>query len=165
MKELPPWTPFSECAWPEDVRATFEAEPGYVGVFRNSRYQVVIRVQQTVFGPVDWLSIVRIDREPIHDWREFQRIKNELLGVEREGVELYPAESRLVDTTNQYHLFVLPIGSFMPFGYAERDVTETIPEGSVNKQRPFEVKPVDLDAGSGHQKYQAFLRKTGRADG
>jgi hypothetical protein len=41
----------------------------------------------------------------VHDWRDLQRIKNELVGPECEAVELYPAESRLVDTANQYHLW------------------------------------------------------------
>jgi len=55
--------------------------------------------------PPIWLSIKRHDKEAFHDWRVFQRIKNAILGEEWEGVEIYPAESRLVDTCNQYHLF------------------------------------------------------------
>ena len=59
------------------------------------------------FGEIvpTYLSVKRIDREPFHDWRAMQRIKNSVLGPEWEGVEIYPAESRLVDTSNQYHLF------------------------------------------------------------
>ncbi len=52
------------------------------------------------------LSIKRNDREVIHDWRDLQRIKSELCGPEAEGLELYPAESRVVDMANQYHLWV-----------------------------------------------------------
>jgi hypothetical protein len=37
----------------------------------------------------------------VHDWRDLQRIKNQLVGPECEAVELYPAESRKVDTANQ----------------------------------------------------------------
>jgi hypothetical protein len=55
---------------------------------------------------VAWLSIKRRDREVIRDWRELQAIKNAIVGPEHEGFELYPAESRLVDTANQFHLFV-----------------------------------------------------------
>ena len=65
-------------------------------------------------GEVAWLSIKRIDREPNHDWRDLQRIKNDICGPESEAIEIYPAESRLMDTSNQYHLFVfqhqIPIG-------------------------------------------------------
>lgn len=45
-----------------------------------------------------------------------QRIKNELLGDEYEACELYPAESRLVDGANQFHLWAIN-GQF-PFGFA-----------------------------------------------
>ena len=58
------------------------------------------------------LSIKRADRQPCRDWRDFQRIKNQLAGPEWEAVELYPAESRLVDMANQFHLwcFEQPLG-------------------------------------------------------
>lgn len=144
-RDLPPWTPFVVAAFPEPMRSLMESEPGHVGVFRNSRYQVSIREQDTAAGKVSWLSIVRLDRELIRDWRELQRIKNELTGPECEGCEIYPAESRLVDTNNQQHLFVLPPGLFFPFGYPVRDVGEKQAGGSVHKQRPFENPPPDLD--------------------
>lgn len=57
-------------------------------------------------GRVLHLSIKRIDKEACHDWRDFQKIKSQLAGEEAEGFELYPAESRVVDTANQYHLWV-----------------------------------------------------------
>jgi hypothetical protein len=89
-----------------------------------------------------WLSIKRRDKAPIHDWRDLQRIKNDLIGEENEAVELYPAESRLCDSANQYHLWVLADPELrFPFGYNERFVAEGNWEGS--KQRPFEVKPAD----------------------
>ena len=65
-------------------------------------------------GEVVWLSIKRKDKEPIHDWRDLQRIKNDICGPESEAMEIYPAESRLMDTSHQYQLFVfqhpIPIG-------------------------------------------------------
>ncbi len=82
------------------------------------------------------LSIRRQDREAIHDWRHFQQIKNEICGTEREGLELYPAESRVLDAANQYHLYVImKDGAQVPVGYQsggrdERDVGKS-------KQRPF----------------------------
>jgi len=56
------------------------------------------------------------------DWRHFQQIKNEICGPEREGFEVYPAESRLVDTSNKWHLWVLLLGTTLPVGWNERDV-------------------------------------------
>ncbi len=103
-------------------------------VWINDIYQVVLREDENV----TWLSIKRIDKECIHDWREMQLIKNMLTDPEREGVEIYPAESRLVDTSNQFHLFVLPKGERVPFGYGDRLVVsgQKGSEGNIG-QREF----------------------------
>ena len=74
------------------------------GYWGNS--QVTVHVQhhpQGGPGMVDHaqISYHRHDRAPIRDWRIGQRIKNEVLGPEWEAVELYPADSRLVDTSNE----------------------------------------------------------------
>lgn len=105
-------------------------------VYANDKYQVVVREVKCEWGDMLHLSIKRLDREPIHDWRDLQEIKNQLVGPEHEGVELYPAEGRRVDTSNQYHLWVLKEkGLWFPFGFDERLVTE----GSISKskQRPL----------------------------
>ena len=62
-----------------------------------------------------YLSIRHIDRKAIRDWRHFQRIKNELAGENREALEIFPPEEFLVDTANQYHLWVMPEGQTTPF--------------------------------------------------
>lgn len=147
-----PWTPFREMDYPPEHRAMLEAAKGFVGVFRNSRYQVEIYEMDTPIGRVTWLAIVRLDRSPVHDWRDFQRIKNELLGPEREAAELYPAESRLVDTNNQFHLFAIEPGAKFPFGYMERDVSDTLDPGSAHAQRPFETPPPGLNERRGLQR-------------
>lgn len=72
-------------------------------VWMNDTYQVAKYPENE--GTIH-LSIKRIDREPVTDWRDKQAIKNQLVGKEHEAVELYPAESRVVDTANQYHLWV-----------------------------------------------------------
>lgn len=69
-----------------------------------------------------YLSIKRQDRHAIRDWRHLQSIKNEVVGAEREAVELFPAESRLMDEANQYHLWVAPEGVRFPYGQQERTV-------------------------------------------
>lgn len=111
-------------------------------IFVNDRYQVNVKLFP------DWdsliqLSIKRLDKQAVHDWRDFQLIKNKICGEEREAVELYPAESRLVDTSNQYYLFVLPKGEKLPFGFQERLVVEGHSDDS--KQREFtpDEKPKD----------------------
>lgn len=97
------------------------AEQNSGDVWLNDLYQVAV-----YRWSLDWiqLNIRRRDGGPIlRDWRHFQRIKNEIIGEEHEGVELYPAESRLVDTANKFHLFVHTDPNFrFPFGWREREV-------------------------------------------
>lgn len=107
-------------------------------VYLNDTYQVLVREAQTPEwgSEMFWLSIKRIDKEPIHDWRDLQEIKNMLVGEENEAVELFPAESRRVDTANQYHLWVLKDFKVrFPFGFTgERVVTDSQSVGG-SKQR------------------------------
>lgn len=87
-----------------------------------------------------WLSIKRVDREAMHDWRELQEIKNMIVGPENEAVEVYPAESRLVDTSNQYHLWVFAdTETRFPFGFTSRGVIDHEVADKIfgAKQRPF----------------------------
>ena len=92
--------------------------------WRNDQYLVITDKEAPNGFPdtIVWhLSIKRHDKQPVHDWRDMQAIKNLLCGAEAEAIELYPAESRLIDQANQYHLFV-----FMRMG--DR-VTPRIPVG------------------------------------
>jgi hypothetical protein len=85
--------------------------------YANETYCVQVRT----VPPYIHLDITRRDFRPCTNWRDFQQIKNELVGPEYEGVELFPAESRLVDTANQYHMWVRPQGGYrFPFGYKNR---------------------------------------------
>lgn len=96
-------------------------------IYMNDRYQVNVEIVRMPFGAesgdVLWLSIKRRDRATVRDWRDLQRIKNMIVGEEHEGFEVYPAESRLVDTANQYHLWVFVDATVrLPVGYQSRDV-------------------------------------------
>jgi hypothetical protein len=77
-------------------------------LYKSEHYQVAIdKTPSHGFrGMILWhLSIKRNDKEPIMDWRDLQDIKNKLVGPEHEAIQLFPAESRCVDSANQYHLF------------------------------------------------------------
>lgn len=109
-------------------------------VFKNDIYQVIIHEAEVSpgFPEMIWLSIRRLDREPVKDWRDMQTIKNELVGQENEGVELYPAESFLVDTSNQYHMWVFKDSNLrFPFGMRDGRYISDEPgiEGTNIKQR------------------------------
>ena len=107
-------------------------------IWANYRYVVIVRRcgSSPFLGEMVWLSIRRQDRKAIHDWRELQWLKNEIVGDEAEAVELYPAESRKVDAANQYHLWCFPTFRF-PFGFGERLVTEDTVEAQEIARTPL----------------------------
>lgn len=105
----------------------------------NDLYQVEVRRHPE--EELVHLNVRRRDGAPIHDWRHLQQIKNELVGEECEAFELYPAESRLTDTGNKYHLWACTDPTFrFPVGFTSRDVQDgdmkkSTPSGL--RQRPF----------------------------
>lgn len=105
-------------------------------IWVNDLYQVNIDYESFRQQGLTHLSIKRIDKEPIHDWRHLQRIKTELMGPEREALELYPAESRVVDGANQFHLWVLDEGGVIPAGWTEGTGKRNAAGAEV--QRPLE---------------------------
>jgi hypothetical protein len=105
-------------------------------IFINDIYQV----QRRVFSEkLVHLNIRRRDGGPIlRDWRHFQYIKNELIGEECEAIELYPAESRLVDSANKFHLWGVKDPEYrFPIGFDERDVQYGDSKNPGMKQRPL----------------------------
>ena len=103
-------------------------------IWRNRTYHVVKRDLATWDGrPLAHLAVSRYDRRSARDWRHLQQIKNQLAGEECKAVELFPAETRLVDTCNVTHLWCVTDPAFcFPFGYEERDISDERFD-----QRPF----------------------------
>jgi hypothetical protein len=93
---------------PQQLRRLFDRERR-AALYLSEFYQVAVDKEIDHGFPgvlVWWLSIKRIDKEPIMDWRDLQAIKSQICGAEAEAFQLFPAESRVVDTSNQYHLWV-----------------------------------------------------------
>lgn len=151
------WTTFREVPPPNDP-ANQIAGNIPVAVFVNSRYQVTCyRDDHPTLGTVVHLSFKTHDRSAHHDWRDMQRIKNELVGPEYDAVEIYPAESKLVDGANQYHLWVF-LDSLLPFGFQTRLVSDG--NWRQSRQRPFAEgeRPADcLSPEEFEQVYQAQI--------
>lgn len=83
-----------------------------VDIYSNGLYTATLRRYPDgwPFGGGEWaqIGIFCDDGEPRHDWRDMQRIKNDLVGEEWEAIELFPAESRLLDPSNYYTLYCAP---------------------------------------------------------
>jgi hypothetical protein len=141
--ELNPPTPEMIAAYGKELIDSIAKDE----IWLNSHYQVNLR---RISAPSGWpcdmvhLSIKRLDKDAAHDWRHFQWIKNELVGEENEAMEIYPAESRLVDTSNQYHLWVFADPKIrIPLGWNERLVGEGCSLGSRQRDFPEGMKPKD----------------------
>lgn len=80
----------------------------------NDIFQAVVRLLD---NGAKHISLKRHDRGVVRDWRQLQSIKNEIAGAESWAVEIFPPESVLMDTANEYHLWVYPPGEEPPFGY------------------------------------------------
>lgn len=154
VAELAPWTEFVQAEPIPELPADI--------IFLNSRYQVNMRKIRCPppFNDGIELSIKTRDKAPFHNWRDIQRIKNELLGPEIEAIELFPSESRLVDTANQYYVFAFPWNDFpghrFPFGFTERFVSETPVGGSVQEPFPADQRPQDLET---REQFMARLKE------
>jgi len=110
-------------------------------VWLNDLY--VVGVERRENGSVSVLSIRRKDRGWARDWRHFQRIKNDIAGPETEAVELYPAESRLMDTANQFWLWCAEPGETFSIGF---DSATTV--ASSDDAAQFGAKQRDLEEDS-----------------
>jgi hypothetical protein len=93
-------------------------------IWRNNVYEIwMYQLPLKGWPNMVHLSIKRNDKGVIFDWREMQRIKSELMGAQFEGVQLFPAENRVVDAANQYHMYVLADErQRFPFGCEGRGV-------------------------------------------
>ncbi len=111
------WTPWED--WTDRAYATeaYRNKPrDLLSFHKNGIYTVQEFLRPSPWGEITLLMVRRNDAAPVRSWGDLQRIKNELTGPERVAVEVYPAETDLVDDANIYHLWVLPAGFVLPFG-------------------------------------------------
>lgn len=127
----------------EAARESFYNEKRLEEIWVNEIYQVAtIKIDHPIFGDMMQINIRRRDGNVIfRDWRHFQEIKNQLAGPECEGIELYPAESRLIDTANKYHIWViLDTDKTIPIGWNDGRHTSNGTKGNKLpgiRQRPL----------------------------
>jgi hypothetical protein len=125
-----PWTPLTRRDTQPDFQHNPLMPPELRGdeVWTSPRYQCIVRYCKALDPELPegregmlHLSIHTHDRGPMRNWRHLQQIKNEVAGEERTAVEIFPPESRLTDTANEYHLWVYPEGFDLGFGLSEKD--------------------------------------------
>jgi hypothetical protein len=92
----------------------------YDEFWRNDTYGAGVRRFKTLspFMPSTHVSISRWDEGIVREWWDLQRIKNDVLGLNVEAFEIYPADTRVVDIANAYHLWAFPAGFRIPLPMA-----------------------------------------------
>ena len=76
----------------------------------NARYTVSVHLLDGKRDGFVEIAVHNHNRTPHVPWRHLQQIKNEVVGPDREAVQLFPAEDRLLDTANEYWIYVYPTG-------------------------------------------------------
>lgn len=104
----------------EQVRATVR-DLEQDALFKSSLYQVMVRDRDGLH-----VTVKRLDREPIFERDDLVEIGRQFVPDGAIAVELYPADSRVVDTANQYHLFCVPSVIRSETGDASIDLREVV---------------------------------------
>jgi hypothetical protein len=140
VDSLRPWEPLVRIAIPEHMHEGmgFTEHGPMDELWSNGEYEVMVWKNP---NGTKHLSIKRMDRAPVRNWRHMQQIKNEVAGPFAEAVELYPSEARVMDNANQYHLWVAPEGVEWPLGIS----------GGFVLRRPEEVEAFNNAPGRGRQ--------------
>ena len=90
--------------------------------FSDDGYSVMSRLISTEWGKVEHITIQNSKMKGGDvPWSVKQEIKNELFGENRIAIEIFPAQNRLVDVMDVYHLWILPKNFKMPFGIHPKD--------------------------------------------
>lgn len=94
---------------------TFHAENNGVfteGVYTDENEKYIIEKYKILNNHpfIYRLAIKRHDNTVFHSWSLFQNIKNQIIGEDYVAIELYPAQSKVTDTANIYHLWVFKLG-------------------------------------------------------
>lgn len=79
-------------------------------------------------GSGTWISMKRLDKEPIVDRAVLARVMRALLPGNH-GYELFPTQARVVDTANQFHLWT----------FAGQSVVDSVSVGPTSRRGEFEV--------------------------
>lgn len=75
--------------------------------WKNNHHVVQLyKKERNILGILmDKWMIRRNDSQAIKDWYEIQEIKNDIIGREKQAIQIFPKESELVDVANMYWLF------------------------------------------------------------
>lgn len=108
-----------------EVAVGMAAQASSERLFVSDTYQVTMsaphQTRAAGWPPMIHLSVIRRDGGHV-SWDDLQTIKNMLIGPEAEAIEIFPAESRLVNMGENRHLWVFAEEFTIPIGWTQRMV-------------------------------------------
>lgn len=115
LKPGMPRSPFHQVPAAElaDTARTVDPPHGFRRMFRN---EALIVFECDRPGGLILLMVQRIDAKDGLSWDLLQWVKGALGYGDREALELYPPDDRLINSANMRHLWMLPAGQCFPFG-------------------------------------------------
>ena len=115
------WTPFRLVTPLDQDKKPVPLNEGERYV-QNSFYTVFVKEMEPEKGAEGavQLAIKRRDGKAIREWKHLQRIKNEVVGADREAAEIFPPEELLGKLDHEHHLFVTPVGVSSIYVYEEK---------------------------------------------
>lgn len=111
------WGPWEERT---HLRDDHRAPPGLMRCWPNRTYSV----QLIARNGLEVLMIRRHDGAAHFPWQDLQKIKDQLVGEDREAVQVFPRKGEIVDMANMAHLWLVPDGERLPYTFANLDATE-----------------------------------------
>lgn len=114
LRRMGEWGPWEIITFPAG-----SAGSGWAGCFTTAHRNMVFSVLDRVdYSGARHLAVASLSGiRPT--WREMQRIKDEIAGVDATAVEVYPPHAEIVDDADMFHLWVLP--GHLPFSLHRSD--------------------------------------------
>lgn len=111
MEDSQDWQPLTK----RDDLLEHASTYGVEEVWANDIYIVEVWPSPKPSAYAFRLQVKRKDKAAIHSWDDLQQIKNEVAGPDKTAVEVYPPEDEVTDTSNIYHLWIIPHDCRLPF--------------------------------------------------
>lgn len=141
------WEPLQRQGWSEAEREFHQQSYGITAMWLNTYYMVTVRDRgiHEGYGNVVSLTILQHNGDIRRDWREWQQIKNQIVGSEWTAIEVYPPESQLVDNGNTFHLwcFRTPLPFGLNHGAGRQIAFHTTPASRPNRPYAEGEEPPD----------------------
>lgn len=110
---------FASSGWgPWENRSHLRDDPRAPDGLQRAWLNRTYSVQLVARNGLEVLMIRRHDGQAHFPWTDLQKIKDQLVGEQREAVQVFPRKDEIVDSANMAHLWLVPDGERLPYTFA-----------------------------------------------